>query len=606
MTERTNKPTDPGSDPFGTELITKLANDLFSESAGDSSLHSISPMGRATPTSLSHGAEGERLSSTIPTGAPRYSGLAGGYPSATPDTHPPVHPGSQGWPPPPATGSGTGSGGHDPSSGEAYPFGEPRCNGLDDTQNHASSSPQQRREQGSGTNPYWAQSSDPEFSRGGYENPFTPDFYFLRGSERASAGAYSAVPVPTHAFSPSSFTIDAVRRDFPVLHQRVNGHPLIWFDNAATTQKPQSVIDATSRFYGEDNSNIHRAAHALAARSTELYEGGRDKVRQFIGAADTKEIVFVRGTTEAINLVAQTYGRTHIRQGDEILLTTMEHHANIVPWQILSQQTGAVLRVVPINDAGELILEAFTALLGPRTKLVAVTHVSNALGTINPIEIITKLAHAQGVPVLVDGAQSIPHMPINVQALDCDFFVFSGHKIFGPTGIGVLYGKSALLEGMPPYQGGGNMIRDVTFDHTTYQDIPQKFEAGTPDIAGVVGLGAAVDYLTSIGMPAIAAYEHELLEYATLALASVPGIRPIGTAAAKASVLSFVINGIQNEQIGRHLDRYGIAVRSGHHCAQPTMRRFGEEGTVRPSLAFYNTREEIDVLIRALHALPRQ
>ena len=314
----------------------------------------------------------------------------------------------------------------------------------------------------------------------------------------------------------------------------------------------------------------------------------------------------MRGTTEAINLVAQTYGRTHIRQGDEILLTTMEHHANIVPWQILSQQTGAVLRVVPINDAGELILDAFTALLGPRTKLVAVTHVSNALGTINPIELITKHAHAQGVPVLVDGAQSIPHLPIDVQALDCDFFVFSGHKLFGPTGIGVLYGKASLLQDMPPYQGGGNMIRDVTFDHTTYQALPQKFEAGTPDIAGVVGLGAAVDYLTSIGMPAIAAYEHELLEYATLALASVPGIRPIGTAATKASVLSFVIDGIENEQIGRHLDRLGIAVRSGHHCAQPTVRRFGQEGTVRPSLAFYNTREEIDVLIRALHALARR
>ena len=605
MTEPTNKPAGANGDPFGTELITQLANELFAESVGNSAAAS-SPHLASTTVSPQLGTGGGRLATTIPFGAPRYPGLTGGYPSATPDTHPPVHPGLQGWPPPPATWSGTGWGGHDPGSGETYPFGEPRCNGLDETQNQALPSTQPRREDWSSPDPYWAKPSDHESFRGGYPGLFAPDFYFLRGPERALAGTSPAIPASTHAYFPWSFNIEAVRRDFPALHQRVNGHPLIWFDNAATTQKPQRVIDATSRFYGEDNSNIHRAAHALAARSTELYEGGREKIRQFIGAADTKEIVFVRGTTEAINLVAQTYGRTHIRQGDEILLTTMEHHANIVPWQILSQQTGAVLRVVPINDAGELILEAFTALLGPRTKLVAVTHVSNALGTINPIELITKHAHAQGVPVLVDGAQSIPHLPIDVQALDCDFFVFSGHKLFGPTGIGVLYGKASLLQDMPPYQGGGNMIRDVTFDHTTYQALPQKFEAGTPDIAGLVGLGAAVDYLTSIGMPAIAAYEHELLEYATLALASVPGIRPIGTAATKASVLSFVIDGIENEQIGRHLDRLGIAVRSGHHCAQPTVRRFGQEGTVRPSLAFYNTREEIDVLIRALHALARR
>jgi cysteine desulfurase/selenocysteine lyase len=386
----------------------------------------------------------------------------------------------------------------------------------------------------------------------------------------------------------------------------VHGHPLIWFDNAATTQKPRSVIEATSHFYSRDNSNIHRAAHALAARATELYERGREKVRQFIGATDTKEIVFVRGTTEAVNLVAQTYGRTHIGRGDEILLTVMEHHANIVPWQILAEQTGALLRVAPINDTGELILEQFIPLLSPRTKLVAVTHVSNALGTINPVETIIGMAHAQGIPVLVDGAQSAPHFPINVQAMDCDFFMFSGHKIFGPTGIGVLYGKASLLEKMPPYQGGGSMINDVTFEKTTYQGIPQKFEAGTPDIAGVVGLGAAIDYLSSIGMSAIAAYEHELLEYATQALSSVRGLRPIGTAAVKASVLSFVMDGLSNDQVGKHLDRYGIAVRAGHHCAQPTVRRFGLEGTVRPSLAFYNTRDEIDVFVRALHDLRRR
>ena len=398
----------------------------------------------------------------------------------------------------------------------------------------------------------------------------------------------------------SALDIEAIRRDFPALHQSVQGKPLIWLDNAATTQKPRSVIDAVAQFYNRDNSNIHRAAHTLAARSTELYENGREKVRQFIGAADSSEIVFVRGTTEAINLVAQTYGRTHIGQGDEILLTTMEHHANIVPWQMLAEQTGAVLRVAPINDAGELILDQFAALLTSRTKLVAVTQVSNALGTINPVEQLIAMAHSRGVPVLVDGAQSAPHMPVNVQAMDCDFFVFSGHKIFGPTGIGVLYGKAALLEEMPPWQGGGNMIQDVTFEKTTYQGIPQKFEAGTPNIAGVVGLGAAIDYLNQVGIPAIAAYEHELLAYATHALSLVPGLRPIGTATAKASVLSFVMNGISNESVARHLDRHGIAVRAGHHCAQPTGRRYGLTGTVRPSLAFYNTPDEIDTLVRAL------
>ena len=363
------------------------------------------------------------------------------------------------------------------------------------------------------------------------------------------------------------------------------------------------MIDATSEFYARDNSNIHRAAHALAARATELYEGTREKVREFIGAGDTKEIIFVRGTTEAINLVAQTFGRKFIGSGDEILLTAMEHHANIVPWQMLAEQTGAVIRVAPINDAGELMLDQFAALLGPCTKLVAVTHVSNALGTVNPVEQIIALAHAYGVPVLVDGAQSVPHFPVNVQAMDADFFVFSGHKIFGPTGIGVLYGKSRWLEQMPPWQGGGNMIRDVTFAKTTYQDAPQKFEAGTPDIAGAVGLGAGLDYVSSLGLGAMAAYEHTLLEYATRALSAVPGVRLIGTAAAKASVLSFVMDGFKTEKIGKHLDAHGIAVRSGHHCAQPAIRRFGLEGTVRPSLAFYNTRSEVDTFIRVLRKL---
>ena len=401
------------------------------------------------------------------------------------------------------------------------------------------------------------------------------------------------------------FDVETIRRDFPALHQRVNGHPLIWLDNAATTQKPQSVIDATSQFYSRDNSNIHRAAHTLARRATDLFEAGREKVRQFIGAADAKEIVFLRGTTEAVNLVAQSYGRKNIGQGDEIILTELEHHGNIVPWQLLAEQVGAVIRVVPINDHGEVLLDEFTKLLGPRTKFVSVAHVSNSLGTINPVEQIVALSHARGVPVLIDGAQSAPHIPVNVTAIDADFYVFSGHKVFGPTGIGALYGKLDLLEDMPPYQGGGHMIRDVRFEKTTYQNAPVKFEAGTPAIAEVVGLGAAIDYLTNVGVPAIAAYEHALLEYATQALATVPGLRPIGTAANKASVLSFVIPGIPTEDIARHLDNHGIAVRAGHHCAMPAQRHFGLESTVRPSLAFYNTYEEVDTLVRVLHGLPR-
>jgi SufS family cysteine desulfurase len=403
----------------------------------------------------------------------------------------------------------------------------------------------------------------------------------------------------------SGWDTESIRRDFPALHQQVNGRPLIWLDNAATTHKPQAVIDATSRFYARDNSNIHRAAHTLAERSTELFEAAREKVQRFIGAASPKEIIFVRGTTEGINLVAQSYGRKNLIADDEIILTELEHHANIVPWQLLAEQTGAVIRVVPINDRGELILEQYEKLLGPRTKLVAVAHVSNSLGTINPVEQIIALAHAHGVPVLVDGAQSAPHLPVNVTALDADFFVFSAHKVFGPTGIGALYGKASLLEAMPPWQGGGHMIKDVRFEKTTYQNAPEKFEAGTPNIAGAVGLGAAIDYLARLGLPAIAAYEHSLLEYATEALSTIPGIRPIGTAASKASVLSFVIPGIPNERIGRHLDKHGIAVRASHHCAQPAQRRFGLESTVRPSLAFYNTPDEVDTLVRVLRLLDR-
>jgi len=402
------------------------------------------------------------------------------------------------------------------------------------------------------------------------------------------------------------FDVERVRKDFPALHQSVNGHPLIWLDNAATTHKPQSVIDATNEFYARHNSNIHRAAHTLAARATDLFEGGREKVRRFLNAPSKDDIVFLRGTTEAINLVANSYGRAHVGPGDEIIVTQIEHHANIVPWQLLTQATGATLRVIPVDDRGEIIFEQFAALLSGRTKLVSVTHVANALGTINPVAEIIALSHAYGVPVLVDAAQSSPHIPLDVQALDADFLVFSGHKVFGPTGIGALYGKAHLLEAMPPWQGGGHMIEDVTFARTVYKGAPEKFEAGTPDIAGAVGLGAALDYLEGVGLPGIAAYEHDLLEYAQAGLAEVKGLRLIGTARSKASVMSFVIDGHENEAVAKHLDAHGIAVRSGHHCAQPALRRFGVERSVRASLAFYNTRHDVDAFLKALHSLPRR
>ncbi|MGI9518609.1 MAG: SufS family cysteine desulfurase, partial [Pirellulaceae bacterium] len=396
------------------------------------------------------------------------------------------------------------------------------------------------------------------------------------------------------------FDVPTIRNDFPILHQEIHGKPLIWFDNAATTQKPQSVIDAISNFYQRDNSNVHRGAHSLAARSTDAYEQARDKVRQFIGASSSEEIVFVRGTTEGINLVAQTFGRQNIGTGDEILLTTMEHHANIVPWQMLAEETGAVIREAPITGRGELDLERFGNLLGPKTRLVAFTQVSNALGTVLPVKEMVTMARRFDTRVLVDGAQSVPHMPVNVQEMDADFFVFSGHKLFAPTGVGVVYGKKELLETIPPWQGGGNMIESVSFEKTTYTGPPTKFEAGTGTLADAVGLGAAIDYLNSIGMDRIASYERTLTEYAMGRLAEVPGLRLIGTAPEKASVLSFVMDGLQPEDVARRLDLEGIAVRAGHHCAQPTMQRYGLTGTVRPSLAFYNTHDEIDRMIQAL------
>ncbi|AOK55461.1 cysteine desulfurase [Burkholderia stagnalis] len=399
------------------------------------------------------------------------------------------------------------------------------------------------------------------------------------------------------------FDVNAIRRDFPILQERVNGKQLIWFDNAATTHKPQAVIDRLAYFYAHENSNIHRAAHALAGRATDAYEHARDTVRRFIGAASPDEIVFVRGTTEAINLIAKTWGVQNVGEGDEIVVSHLEHHANIVPWQQLAAQKGAKLRVIPVDDSGQVLLDEYRKLLSDRTKIVSVTQVSNALGTVVPVKEIVELAHRAGAKALVDGAQSISHLRVDVQALDADFFVFSGHKIYGPTGIGVVYGKRAILDDMPPWQGGGNMIADVTFERTVFQPPPNRFEAGTGNIADAVGLGAALDYVNRIGIENIARYEHDLLAYATSVLVPVPGVRLVGTARDKASVLSFVLKGYETEEVGQALNEEGIAVRSGHHCAQPILRRFGLEATVRPSLAFYNTCDEVDALVRVVRRL---
>jgi len=396
------------------------------------------------------------------------------------------------------------------------------------------------------------------------------------------------------------FGIEKIRQDFPVLQQNVHGKPLVYFDNAATTQKPQVVVDTIARYYLSENSNVHRGVHFLSDVATQAYEAGRTRVRQFLNAAHDREIIFTRGTTEGINLVAASYGRSRIKAGDEILISAMEHHSNIVPWQMLCEEKGATLRVVPINDAGELLLEEYERLLSDRTKLVAITYVSNALGTVNPVRRIVAMAHRRGIPVLVDGAQSTPHLPVDVQDLDCDFYAFSGHKLFGPTGIGILYGKTDLLEAMPPYQGGGEMISAVTFEKTIYNSLPHKFEAGTPHIAGVVGLAAAIEYVERIGLNQIAAYEHELLTYGTDLLSAIPGLTIVGTAKETAGVLSFVLRDIHAHDIGTILDHEGIAVRAGHHCAMPVMKRFGVPATARASLAFYNTREELEALAKGI------
>ncbi|MGV0950262.1 MAG: SufS family cysteine desulfurase [Azonexus sp.] len=390
-----------------------------------------------------------------------------------------------------------------------------------------------------------------------------------------------------------------LRMDFPILSQMVHGKPLVYLDNAATTQKPRAVIDCMANYYAEYNANIHRGVHILSQQATDAYEGAREKVRRFINAARREEVIFVRGTTEAINLVASSYGQ-RLWPGNEILITEMEHHSNIVPWQQLCERSGAVLRVTPISDAGELRLDEFERQLGPATRLVAVTHLSNALGSINPLRRLIELAHGVGAVVLVDGAQAVAHLPVDVQALDCDFYAFSGHKLYGPTGIGVLYGKAALLDAMPPWQGGGDMIREVSFAKTTYNDLPFKFEAGTPHIAGGIGLGAAIDYVSKLGQPAIAAHEHDLLSYASEQAGAIPGLRLIGTAREKASILSFTVAGIHPHDVGTILDDAGVAVRAGHHCTMPVMTHFGVPATVRASFSFYNTIEEVDVLIHGI------
>ena len=399
------------------------------------------------------------------------------------------------------------------------------------------------------------------------------------------------------------FDVEKIRRDFPILDQRIRGKPLVYLDNAASSQKPNIVIDAISHNYRHDYANIHRGVHTLSERSTAAYEGAREKVKCFINATSEKEIIFVRGATEAINLVAQSYGRTNIKSGDEILITWMEHHSNIVPWQMLCEQTGAVLKVAPINLQGELIYEEFERLFSDKTRLVSVGHMSNALGTINPVRDIIEAAHARNIPVLLDGAQAAPHMPVDVQELDCDFYALSGHKMYGPSGVGVLYGKQVLLEAMPPYQAGGDMIRKVTFEETEYNILPYKFEAGTPSIADGIGLGAAVDYLMEIGMDNLAAYEHELLVYATEQAKRISGLRIIGEAKHKGAILSFILDNVHPHDIGTMLDTVGIAVRAGHHCAMPVMDFFQVPATARASFAMYNTKQEIDVLMEAIEEL---
>ncbi|MCP1119100.1 family 2A encapsulin nanocompartment cargo protein cysteine desulfurase [Robbsia andropogonis] len=540
-------------------------------------------LGNRAPSLAPHASAGNDIPDTVvttaPTIEPRTGGTAlGGTPGITSSLFYFIDSASHGWRAQPAAVV-------PPARATVAPeaFGLPDANSLRDllSSNHRHAS-----QSGSEAPPrYFLDEPDaPDYSR----RPITSDRF--DGERRFTS---------THA----TFDVDAVRRDFPILRERVNGKPLVWLDNAATTHKPQAVIDRLAYFYSHENSNIHRAAHALAGRATDAYEHARDTVRRFIGAASSDEIIFVRGTTEGINLVAKTWGEQNVEAGDDIIVSHLEHHANIVPWQQLASRKGATLKVIPVDDSGQVKLDAFRQLLTHRTKIVSVTQVSNALGTVVPVKEIVALAHSVGAVALVDGAQSISHMRVNVQAIDADFFVFSGHKIYGPTGIGAVYGKRHLLDAMPPWQGGGNMIADVTFERTVFQAPPSRFEAGTGNIADAVGLGAALEYVDRIGIERIARYEHDLLAYATERLGRVPGVRLVGTANEKASVLSFVLKGYETEEVGRALNDEGVAVRSGHHCAQPILRRFGLEATVRPSLAFYNTRDEVDLLTSVVRRL---
>lgn len=576
----------PTSEPRAAGLpdldgLARLANELFSAKPGEE------PRGFDAPNLSAHEAP---LAATPPAGT--ADGLDLGSPQAYTAAIPQVYPGAS------IIQSPGGGGAPAPSSyyfaDQAPPVAAPAGEDRVSAQSHGLP--------GGDALGQILQSilAEPEAAPRGQPGG-SGQFYFL---DQGGAPRLEKAPQPGGQPQASgSFDVNAVRRDFPILQERVNGKPLVWFDNAATTQKPRQVIERISHFYEHENSNIHRAAHELAARATDAYEGARSKVRRFLGARSEEEIVFVRGATEGINLIANTFGRKFIGAGDEIIVSQLEHHANIVPWQQLAAEVGAKIRVIPVDDTGQIILEEYARLLCPRTKLVSVTQVSNALGTVTPVAEIIGLAHAVGARVLVDGAQSVSHLRVNVQALDADFFVFSGHKIFGPTGIGVVYGKKDLLEQLPPWQGGGNMIADVTFEKTVYQPAPARFEAGTGNIADAVGLGAALDYVDRLGLENIQRYEHDLLQYATRGLAPIPGLRLIGTAAHKASVLSFVLDGYRTEEVGAALNREGIAVRSGHHCAQPILRRFGVEATVRPSLAFYNTVDEVDLLVSTVQRL---
>jgi cysteine desulfurase/selenocysteine lyase len=585
-----------GSAPFSDAVLTRLANELFAALPG-----SVPAFGSALPAPIP--GDGTAIGAPVPalgSARPPLSTASTATPQgirfadvAPASAVPPAPTFSEAPNAPPST---HGAPGVDPTE-----FGLPSAAELQALLAPAIVSP--RSSSGPAASP--ASPANSANSASG--------FYFLTETAPRSPAPYQAATEPDDAFRPQlvddlqfarpGFDINAIRKDFPILAETVHGKPMIWFDNAATTQKPQAVIDRLAYFYAHENSNIHRAAHDLAARATDAYEAAREKVRGFLNAGSTNEIVFVRGTTEAINLVAQSWGRQNILAGDEIIVTHLEHHANIVPWQQLCAEKGAVLRVAPVDDSGQILLDRYEQLFNARTKLVSLTQVSNALGTVTPARQMVAIAHRHGVLALVDGAQSVSHMATDVQQLDCDWFVFSGHKVFGPTGIGALYGKEALLNSTPPWQGGGNMIVDVTFEKTVFQPAPGRFEAGTGNIADAVGLGAAIDYVQRIGLENIARYEHELLVYATKALLTIPGLRLIGTAAEKASVLSFVLEGYSTEEVGKALNEEGIAVRSGHHCAQPILRRFGLEATVRPSLAFYNTCAEVDCMIAVLRDL---